>query len=138
MSRILHALYTKLWGDGCLTHVGTKGYLGQRQFHAKSLDGVKQEAYAFGLFVTLTRLFMASASQEAEVDLSDLSQKRTILAVAAYLTRFLLLKDRARLERIVGRLLERIARNTDPPRPGRSFPRRSFRPRPRWHAGGKK
>ncbi len=134
----LDHLYHLRWLLEELYKVEKGDYLGQRQFHAKSLDGVKQEAYAFGLFVALSRLFMASASQDAEVDLSDLSQKRAILAVAAYLTRLLLLKDRARLERIVGRLLERIARNTDPPRPGRSFPRRSFRPRPRWHAGGKK
>ena len=134
----LDHLYHLRWLLEELYKVEKGDYLGQRQFHAKSLDGVKQEAYAFGLFVTLSRLFMASASQEAEVDLSDLSQKRTLLAFAAYLTRLLLLKDRARLERIGGRLLERIARNTDPPRPGRSFPRRSFRPRPRWHAAGKK
>ncbi len=134
----LDHLYHLRWLLEELYKVEKGDYLGQRQFHAKSLDGVKQEAYAFGLFVALSRLFRASASQDAEVDLSDLSQKRTILAVAAYLTRLLLLKDRARLERIVGHLLERIARNTDPPRPGRSFPRRSFRPRPRWHAGGKK
>ena len=113
-------------------------YLGQRQFHAKSLDGVKQEAYAFGLFIALSRLLMASSARSAEVPFSDLSQKRTILAVAAYLSRLLLLKDRKRLERIIARLLDRIARNTDPPRPGRSYVRRSFRPRPRWHAGGKK
>lgn len=105
--------------------------------HAKSFDGVKQEAYAFGLFIGLSRLFMASASESANVPFPDLSQKRAILAVAAYVTRILLLKDRAKLERIVGRLLDRIARNIDPPRPGRSYPRRSFRPRPRWHATGK-
>jgi hypothetical protein len=133
----LDRLYHMRWPVEELYKIEKGDYLGQRQFHARSLDGVKQEAYAFGLFIALSRLFMASASEEAEMAFPDLSQKRSILAVAAYVTRLFLLKDRARLERIVGRLLERIARNTDPPRPGRSYPRRSFRPRPRWHARGK-
>ena len=134
---ILDGVYHRRWGAEELYKLEQGDYLGQRQFHAKSLDGVKQEAYAFGIFIGLSRLFMASASESANVPFPDLSQKRAILAVASYVTRILLLKDRAKLERIIGRLLERIARNIDPPRPGRSYPRRSFRPRPRWNATGK-
>ncbi len=133
----LDGLYHLRWGAEELYKLEQGDYLGQRQFHAKSLDGVKQEAYAFGLFISLSRLFMASAAESADVPFPDLSQKRAILAVASYVTRLLLQKNRRKLERIVGRLLERIARNTDPPRPGRSYPRRSFRPRPRWNATGK-
>ena len=135
---ILDELYHRRWQVEELYKIEAGDYLNQRQFHAKSFDGVKQEAYAFGLFITLSRLFMASASESAGVPFVDLSQKRSILAVAAYITRVFLLNDRAKLERIIGRLLARIARNLDPKRPGRSYPRRSFRPRPPWGSKGKR
>jgi len=96
-----------------------------------------QEVYAFGLFVAISRTFMASAARSHAVPFADLSQKRAILAVASYITRLALRADRRALQNIVNRLLERIARNIDPPRPGRSFARRSFRPRPPWSGRGK-
>lgn len=135
---ILDELYHLRWQVEELYKIEKGDYLGQRQFHAKSFNGVKQEAYAFGLFVTLSRLFMASASESAGVPFTQLSQKRSILAVAAYITRILLVKDRTKLEKIAGRLLVRIARNLEKKRPGRSYPRRSFRPRPLWRATGKR
>jgi hypothetical protein len=134
---IFDTLYHFRWTAEELYKLEEGDYLGQRQFHAKSYDGVKQEAYAFGLFVTISRLLMATAAESTNVPFLDLSQKRSILAVAGYITRLLLLKDIAKLGQIIGRLLERIARNIDSPRPGRSYPRRSFRPRPRWNAKGK-
>jgi len=136
--RTFDGLYHLRWGVEELYKLEQGDYLGQRQFHAKSVEGVRQEAYAFGIFISLSRMIMASAAEGAEVPFTDLSQKRGILAVASYLTRLILLGNRARLNRIVARLLERIARNIDPPRPGRSYPRRSFRPRPRWSATGKR
>ena len=136
--RHLDDLYHLRWGVEELYKLEKGDYLGQRQFHAKSLHGVRQEAYAFGLFIALSRLFMASAAEGADVPFSNLSQKRATLAVASYVTRIILLNDRAKLERCVGRLLDRIARNIDLPRPGRSYPRRSFRPRPRWGPTGKR
>jgi len=135
---ILDDLYHQRWAAEELYKLEQGDYLGQRQFHAKSFDGVKQEAYAFGLFIALSRFLMATAAQSINVAFPDLSQKRAILAVATYVTRLLLQDDPAKLQRIIGRLLERIARNIDPPRPGRSYQRRSFRPRRRWNALGRK
>lgn len=135
---MLDELYHSRWQVEELYKVESGDYLSQHQFHAKSFDGVKQEAYAFGLFITLSRLFMASASESEDVPFADLSQKRSILAVAAYITRIFLLKDGAKIEKIMGRLLARIARNLDPKRPGRSYPRRSYRPRPQWGSMGKR
>jgi hypothetical protein len=133
----LDELYHLRWKVEELYKVEKGDYLGQKQFHAKSLPGVKQEVYAFGLFVAISRRFMATSAKSHAVPFADLSQKRAILAVAAYITRLALRANRLAMQDIVNRLLERIARNIDPPRPGRSFARRSFRPRPPWGPRGK-
>jgi len=133
----LDDVYHLRWQVEELYKLAKGDYLGQRQFHAKSLPGVEQEVFAFALFIAISRTFMASAAETHAVPFSDLSQKRALLAVASYITRLALHHDRVALENIVRRLLERIARNIDPPRPGRSFIRRSFRPRPPWGARGK-
>jgi hypothetical protein len=133
----LDDLYHLRWKVEELYKVEKGDYLGQGQFHAKTPAGVKQEAYAFGLFIAISRTFMASAAAANDVPFSDLSQKRGILAVTSYITRLVLWADQPGLQGIVTRLLERIARNIDHPRPGRSYPRRSYRPRPPWGAQGK-
>jgi hypothetical protein len=133
----LDELYHLRWKVEELHKLEKGDYLGQKQFHAKSLPGVMQEVYAFGLFVAISRTFMATAARSHAVPFVHLSQKRAILAVASYITRLALQADRLAMQDIVNRLLERIARNIDPPRPGRSFARRSFRPRPPWSRRGK-
>ena len=133
----LDDLYHLRWKVEELYKLEKGDYLGQGQFHAKTPAGVKQEVYAFGLFIAISRTFMASAAAANDVPFSDLSQKRGILAVTSYITRLVLRADQPGLQGIVTRLIERIARNIDRPRPGRSYPRRSYRPRPPWGAQGK-
>jgi hypothetical protein len=133
----LDDVYHLRWQVEELYKLAKGDYLGQGQFHAKSLPGVKQEVFAFALFIAISRTFMASAAETHAVPFSDLSQKRALLAVASYITRLALRNDRAAIQDMVSRLLQRIARNIDPPRPGRSFTRRSYRPRPPWGARGK-
>jgi len=133
----LDDLYHLRWKVEELYKLEKGDYLGQGQFHAKALPGVKQEVYAFGLFVAISRTFMATAANAHGVSFANLSQKRAILAVASYITRLALEAAPMAMQGVLSRLLERIARNIDPPRPGRSLPRRSFRPRPPWGARGK-
>jgi len=113
-------------------------YLGQRQFHAKSFDGLKQEAYAFGLFLSVSRALTAASAQTSDVPYRHIYQKTALLAVADYLTRLLLEDRQDELQAVTARLLGRIAETIVRPRPGRSYPRRSYRPRPRWTPTGKK
>lgn len=112
-------------------------YLGHGQFHARSPEGVVQEVHAMLLFTALSRYFMAAAARLHDVPFSEVSQKGAILPTAAYLTRMFLAADERAASDLMTRLLERISRLTDKARPKRSCPRRSFKPRPRWGAGGR-
>ena len=113
-------------------------YLGQGQFHAKTLDGVKQEIGALGFFINMTRIFMAEAAELVEEPYQHVYQKTAVLAVAAYVTRLLLEQREDRVTPLVDRLLRRIGRNIVKPRPGRSYPRVSYKPQSRWGPTGKR
>ncbi len=131
-------LYHHRWAAEEFYKVEKGDYLGQGQFHSKSYDGLKQEVYAFALFMSITRALTAAAAEAAGVLYRHIYQKTAILAVADYLTRLLLEEREVELRSITAYLLERIARTLVPPRPGRSYPRRSYRPRPPWTPRGKK
>jgi hypothetical protein len=134
----LGELYHLRWAAEEFYKVEKGDYLGQGQFHSKSYDGLKQEVYAFALFMSITRALTAASAEAAGVTYRHIYQKTAVLAVADYMTRLLLEERKDELRSITEHLLERIARTIVPPRPGRSFPRRSFRPRPPWTPTGKK
>lgn len=131
-------VYHLRWGAEELYKLGKGDYLGQGQFHSKSLDGLKQEVYALGLFVTIVRTATAAAAEVSGEPYEDIYQKTAVLAVAEYVTRLTLGPQHGKLEEVTAHLLHRIARNIVPPRPDRSFARRSYRPRPPWTPKGKK
>jgi len=113
-------------------------HFGQGKFHAKWVGGVEQEVYAQMLFVVITRSLMATAAKVAEVPYEELSQKAAILAVGDNLTRLVLRAPPQRAAVTLTRLLARIARALERPRPGRSWPRRSLQPQTRWTPSGRR
>lgn len=112
-------------------------YLGQHQFHAQTVNGVLQEVHALALYANLSRWIMLRAAAQQGVPYEHLSQKGGFLSVQDFLTRLLLAPTVQRFTRWLVRLMQRIARALDPPRPGRSFPRRSYRPRSCWGPSGR-
>ena len=134
----LQEVYRSRWAVEEFYKVGKGDYLGQGQFHAMTLQGLKQEVYAFALYIALTRQLTASAATAAGTSPRRISQKGSILAVAAYLTRLLLEQRPDEYEHILDRLFDRIARNAAKARPGRSYPRRSYKPTPRWGSAGRR
>lgn len=112
-------------------------YFDQRQFHAKSALGVRQEILAQAIYVVVARFLLAVAAKHVGAAYHDLSVKSAVLALADYLTR-LCLADPERAVHLLPRLLARIARTRDKRRPGRSCPRRSFKPGPRWGPQGRR
>ena len=134
----LEEIYRSRWAVEEFYKVGKGDYIGQAQFHSMTLKGLKQEVYAFALYIALTRQLTASAAKAAGTSPRNISQKGSILSVAAYLTRLLLERRPEECSRILDRVLERIARNTTKERPGRSHPRRSFKPTPRWGSAGRR
>ena len=112
-------------------------YFTQRQFHAKSADGVEQELRAQLLCTAIARLLMANAVVESDTPHQRLSPKSGILAVANGIIRLLLCDDPDRQPDHHASLLRRLAKHVVKRRPGRSYPRRSFKPGPRWNSKGR-
>lgn len=113
-------------------------YIGQGQFRSKSISGVVQEIHALVLFLAITRLCIATTAQAERCDPNSLSQKAAILAVASYLTRVLLPCNQEIVLPELQALLRRIARAREKPRPGRRYPRVSFKPTSRWGPTGRR
>ncbi len=112
-------------------------YFDQQQFHGRLPHRVEQEILVQALFMSISRFLMACAGKDVEGSLSELSIKYAILGVASYVTRIFLDAPKSRSSWLP-RLLERIARTRDKKRPGKSCPRRSFKPGLRWGPEGRR
>lgn len=130
-------LYRLRWQAEELFKLEKSAYFDQRQFHAKSALGVRQEILAQAIYVAVARFLLAASAKHVGARYHDLSVKSAVLALADYLTR-LCLDDPQRAVLCLPRLLERVARTRDKRRPGRSCPRRSFKPGPRWGPNGRR
>lgn len=110
-------------------------HFGQRSFHARTPEGVRQEVYAQALLLAVSRHLAASAAEHAGIDFDAIQTKAAINAAAARITRFAL----AGLQPAdLVALLERIARVLEPKRHGRNFERRSFKRQSEWGPYGKR
>ncbi len=136
--RELAELYHMRWEVEEFFKLSKGPYIGQGQVRSKSPSGVIQEIHALVLFLAISRLCMGTAAAASALDYSSVSQKAAVLGLAAYLTRILLAKNEERAIRELHALLLRIARTREKRRPGRSFPRVSFRPSPRWGPAGRR
>lgn len=130
-------LYRLRWQIEELFKLEKSAYFDQRQFHAKSALGVRQEILAQAIYVAVARFLLAAAAEHVDAPYHAISVKSAVLALAEYLAR-LCLDDPQRALHCLPRLLERIARTRDERRPGRSCPRRSFKPGPRWGPKGRR
>jgi len=129
-------IYQRRWQIELFYRLEKSDYVGYRQFHAKSPEGVRQEVFAFLLLVAINRTLMAVASEVSDAPYDRISQKSAILATARVLTVILLKSDPASARRILEHLLGGIAVRLDPKPRRRSCPRRSFKPRSRWGPQG--
>jgi hypothetical protein len=85
-------LYHTRWEAEELYKLEKGANLGQGQFHSKTFDGLKQEAYAFALFVSISRFLTAAAARLSGVPYRHIYQRTSLLAVGDYITRLLLEK----------------------------------------------
>lgn len=108
-----------------------------RQMHAKSVLGVEQELLAQLTLAAISSLLMANAVAEHLLESPDLSPKAGILTIANSIVRLLLCDDPEQRFEDHASILQRLARRRLKRRPGRSSPRRSFKPGPRWNSKGK-
>ena len=134
---LISKLYPRRWEIELFYRLEKCDYVGHRQFHAKYPDGVRQEVFAFLLFIAITRTLMAAASRNSRVPFERISQKSAILATARSLTVLLLESEQGHARAVLADVLRRIAARLDPKHRQRACPRRSFKPRPRWGPHGR-
>ena len=130
-------LYGMRWKVEELFKIAKGLYLGQQQFHAKNPDGILQEIYAFATLVALIRTCADEAASRHQVPFQHVDQKASSLAVTENIVKLTILPAR-KLVDAFQLLLRRIARRSAPPRPGRAFPRRSYKPISKWNSTGKR
>lgn len=140
--RKIAELYRRRWRIEEHFRLLKSDFFGSAQFHAKSFAGVKQEIFAQALHLAITRL-LASAATSADhtctaLAAAHLHLKDALHVVSRYLVELLLSRDDVRVEAILQRFRQRMRRRARPPRPGRSHPRRSFRPCPKWCSTGRR
>lgn len=129
-------LYHMRWEAEEYFRLFTSEYVGQKQFRSTSAHGVVQEVAALTLFLAISRL-LAVAADEATPDSAEfVSQKGAVLALATFLARILLAPDQRTATDAVARAIRRTQMTRDRHRPGRSHPRRSFKPNPKWGPRG--
>lgn len=130
-------LYRMRWQAEELYKTFKADYFDQRQFHSKKASGVQQEVCASILFLAISRYLMGAVATLHDRPLHEVSQKASVLGFADYLIR-IFRQDPHQAAGLIRRLLDRIARQREKRRPRRSFPRRSFRPTPKWTATGRR
>ena len=109
--------------------------MAQGQLHARTALGVHQEIAAIMVFHGLSQLVLAAAAAESSQPFLGLSSKAACIGTSEFLIRMLFHGDRP-VKEWASRLVSRLARSRERPRPDRSFPRRSFKPLPKWGPRG--
>lgn len=135
----IDALYHLRWQSEEFFKLFTSEYAGQGQFRSRTASGIRQEVGALTLFLAITRVMATAADhlvEDADAEVF-VSQKGAVLSFRQNLIA-ILLDDRP--DRVLARItatLQRMLRTLDRRRPGRSYPRRSYRPRPKWGPSGR-
>ena len=131
-------LYHMRWEAEEYFKLFTSEFAGQKQFRSTSAHGVRQEVAALTLFIAISRILARAANERLPEQQGFVSQKEAVLTFAKYLTRIFLAPNPAYARRSVDRAMQRMLATRDKPRPGRSHPRRSFRPTSKWCPRGRR
>lgn len=131
-------LYRLRWREEEFFKALKRAELGLGQFHAKSANGVKQEVFASLLYWAITRYFLAAAGRAHGVPHLELSPKAGAIALGDNLVELLLARQHADVEPTADSIVSRLEKARIPSRPRRSFPRCSYKPRPKWGPTGRK
>lgn len=130
-------LYRQRWQVEEYFKVFTGEYVGQRQFRSTMPSGIRQEFGALTLLYALSRIVAAKANEHVEVEGAYVSQKAAVLAMGSLLMKVALAPTASAAMQFVERSMRRLLQTLDRARPDRSYPRRSFKPTPKWGPGGR-
>jgi Transposase DDE domain len=113
-------------------------YIGQSLFRSTMPCGVRQEFGALTVLLALSRVLAAEARTEIAKNEVYVSQKAAALCMGALFMKVSLASDATEALRFIERTMLRLLQTLDRHRPGRSHPRRSFKPGPKWGPGGRR
>ena len=149
-------IYHERWGIEELYKI-SKEIVNIEEFHSKTERGVKQEIYAHLLLINLSRFFefdaqdqlppMNRADKEKCLEMNfykffnsksmfNLNFKNCLVVVGRYVDN-LFLDAYREIKNWVARVIGMILRIRKKIRPGRSFPRQSFKPKRKWESKGR-
>lgn len=131
-------LYRRRWEIELLFREQKNEAIGQRQFHARSVLGVKQEIYAMYLYFAITRTILAAAIGDRDVGDRYIPQRNAFFKLADVFTELLLSQELRDAKATLNRLLQALRRSLETRRRSRAYPRRSFKPPSRWGLTGKR
>lgn len=130
-------LYRMRWEVEEYFKVFTGQYVGQRQFRSTMPSGIRQEFGALTLLYAMSRIVAAKAGTQVSVEGAYISQKAAVLGMGALLMKVALAPSAPDALRFIERAMRRLLQTLDRRRPNRSYPRRSFKPRPKWGPAGR-
>lgn len=128
--RMIEELYLRRWKlELCLRDIKTT--MGMEALRAKTPAMIEKEIYGYLIAHNLMRWIMADAAREHAADLSRISFKGTVDAVRPFSAALAVAGTRRRRRRLYETLLETLAEDLVPERPGRREPRAvKRRPKP--------
>jgi hypothetical protein len=133
----LAALYKARWSiEGAYKILKVDGF-GLDTMHSKSVDGVKQEVVARLLFMALSQHLLVQAARWSGKQPQALAPKAARCELAHIEVLLLLTLGAFATSALIARCLASVAKSRAEKRKGRSFPRRSNKPRNRWDPKGK-
>ncbi|MDT3239585.1 transposase [Pseudomonas amygdali pv. morsprunorum] len=144
-------LYHGRWGIEELYKV-SKQFIDVEDFHSQTERGVKHEIYGHFLLINLARLFETDTRNRLPCDDQPVESNATtswpqtgktlkinfkhcLSVVGRHLENLVLMPARI-LASWLDKAMVAVARIRQRKRPGRQYPRRSFKPRTRWNSFG--
>ena len=134
----LATLYRLRWTEEEFFKAFKRAELSLGQMHAKSVNGVKQELFASLVYWAIARYLLAAAGEIHDVAHAQLSPKAGAIALGDTIVELLLATDHAAARPPILAVLDRLQTARIPYRPDRSYPRRSFKPQPKWGPKGRR
>ena len=131
-------LYRMRWEIEEYFKVFTGQYIGQALFRSTMPSGIRQEFGALTLLYAMSRIIAAQTNERIEEPDAYVSQKAAVLGMGALFMKVSLASDAPAALHFIERAMVRLLRTLDRKRPGRSFPRRSLKPSPKWGPTGRR
>jgi hypothetical protein len=130
-------LYWKRWRVESYFRELKARWFNLQQFHSETASGVEQEFGAQVLFTAVAAALLVSASAVHNVPLEQICRKAALIQLHNSVSQLILRPNGPALLRELAALLALLARRRFKPRPGRSYPRISLVPSPKWGPKGK-